>query len=48
MCNYGDLRWQMYGKLSLQIICTYRWKSYLGHVRNALGKTKEKHKATIE
>ena len=41
MYNYGGLHKQIHGKSSLQIICTYRWASYLGHVSDALGKTKE-------
>ena len=39
--NYGGLCQQLHGKSSLQIICTYRQNSYLGHVSDALGKTKE-------
>ena len=41
MYNYGSLYQQIYEKSSLQRICTYERSSYLGHVSNALGKTKE-------
>ena len=43
MCKYGGLGQKMYKKSSLQIICFYRWCSHLGHVSNALGKTKKKY-----
>ena len=37
-CNHGGLCQQMNEKSILQIICTYRWSSYLGHVSHVLGK----------
>ena len=42
MCNYGCLYQQMHKKSSLQIICIYRWNSYLWNVSDTLGKTLKK------
>ena len=39
---------RMHGQWRLQIICTYRWNSYLKHVRNSSQKNKEKYQVTIE
>ena len=40
LCCARRVSQQMHGRQSLQIICTYRQKIYVGHVSDSLGKTK--------
>ena len=39
MCSYGGTSWRMYWQSHLQIICTYTWSSYSGHISNSFRKT---------
>ena len=37
MCKCGVVNRRMHGQWCLQIIYTYRWNGYLGHVIDSLG-----------
>ena len=38
-CSYGGANPRMYWQSYLQILFTYTWSSYSGHVSNSVGKT---------
>ena len=40
MCKCIGVSEQILGQSNLQIVCTYRWKNYLVHVSDSLGKKK--------